>query len=140
MKLTKAQNQAVSRWHSNRKKVVQLCESGEIDPTVQCSECGTSITYSPSYWWVLQREGRSDQVLCRRCSAFRRQEKIARSRYPGECEFEAPCGARAVLRCIGTGNPCWACGVYHADWYLTCLDRAATMDWPGWDVGKPDAD
>ena len=104
------------------------------DITVICRDCGAEIKYSVDYWWRLKVHGLLEQCKCKSCRTY----DVLRAAFMRRNPFQGNCGQFIRARYIGTGNPCWRCGVYHANWYLTCLDQAATMDWPGWDVGKPD--
>ena len=111
------------------------------DTTVICRDCGAEIKYSVDYWWRLKVHGLLEQCKCKSCHMYDVLRAARMRRNPSSAtNFQGDCGQFIRARYVGTGNPCWRCGVYHANWYLTCLDRAATMDWPGWDVGKPDAD
>ena len=103
------------------------------DTTVACCVCGTPITYCADYWLVMQRMGVLDQCMCRACRRAERARKEFLRRHH-DVRYDAPCGRTIRARYIGTGNPCWRCGVYHQRDYLRCLDHAAKLDWQGWRV------
>ena len=105
------------------------------DTTVICRDCGAEIKYSVDYWWQLKVHGLLEQCKCKSCHMHDVLRAARMRRHPSSAtNFQGNCGQFIRARYVGTGNPCWRCGVYHTADYVRCLNHASEHKWRGWRI------